>query len=185
MADIFVFYVYDDRSIQFALAEPIMLEDKDVTQFRFRIPKSLNGFDMSTWAWWFVYVNAKKEKYSIPLILANDEDEPNDFSVATVSINYGITEKEGDIQFALDVIDADEGGNILHEWHTRTYNTYVTWTLQGNQIEYEEDITQDILSSIFEQLAQNRAQIADNKERIENIELVATYDGGTVTLTVR
>lgn len=169
MADIFDFYVYDDRSIQFELAEPIMLEDKDVTQFRFRIPKSLNGFDMSTWAWWFVYVNPKKEKYSIPLILVNDEDDPDNFSVATFSINYGITEKEGGIQFALEVIDADEGGNVLHEWHTRTYSTSVTWTLQGNQTEYEEDITQDILSSIFDQIAVNRAQIALNKARIDNI----------------
>ena len=159
MADIFDFYVYDDRSIQFAIAEPIMLEDKDVTQFRFRIPKVLNNIDMSTWAWWFVYVNPKKEKYSYPLTLADDEDEPEDYSVATFSINYGITEKEGGIQFALEVIDADTGGNVLHEWHTRTYSTSVTWTLQGNQVEYEEDITQDILSSIFEQIAVNKARI--------------------------
>jgi hypothetical protein len=157
--DIFDFYVYDDRSIQFTLAEPILLEDKDVTGFRFRIPKMLNGFDMSTWAWWFVYVNAKKEKFSIPLTLTDDEDEPEDYSVATFSINYGITEKEGGIQFAIEVIDADAGGTVLHEWHTRTYHTAVIWTLQGNQVEYEEDITQDILSSIFEQIAMNKARI--------------------------
>lgn len=169
MADVFNFYVKDDRSIQFNIAEPILLEDKDVTEFQFRIPKSLNGFDMSTWAWWFVYVNPKKKKYSIPLILVNDEDDPDNFSVATVSINYGITEKEGGIQFALEVIDADAGGTILHEWHTRTYHTAVIWTLQGNQVEYEEDITQDILSSILEQIAVNRTQIALNKARIDNI----------------
>ena len=165
MADIFDFYVYDDRSIKFALAEPIMLEDKDVTQFRFRIPKSLNGFDMSTWAWWFVYVNANKEKYSIPLVLADDEDEPEEFSDSTISLNYGMTGKVGTISFALEVIDVDEGGNVLHEWHTRTYNTSVIWTLQGNQVEYEEDITQDILSSIFEQIALNKARI-DNIARL-------------------
>lgn len=159
MADVFNFYVQDDRSIQFNIAEPILLEDKDVTEFQFRIPKSLNGFDMSTWAWWFVYVNPKKEKYSYPLTLTDDEDEPADYSVATFSINYGITEKEGRMQFALEVIDADDGGNVLHEWHTRTYSTSVTWTLQGNQVEYEEDITQDILSSIFEQIALNKARI--------------------------
>lgn len=169
MADVFNFYVKDDRSIQFNIAEPILLEDKDVTEFQFRIPKSLNGFDMSTWAWWFVYVNPKKEKYSYPLTLTDDEDEPEDYSVATFSINYGITEKEGGLQFALEVIDADEGGNVLHEWHTRTYHTAVIWTLQGNQVEYEEDITQDILSSILEQIAVNRTQIALNKARIDNI----------------
>lgn len=165
MADVFNFYVQDDRSIQFNIAEPIMLEDKDVTEFEFRIPKSLNGFDMSTWAWWFVYVNAKREKFSIPLTLVDDEDEPDSFSTATFSINYGITEKDGGIQFALEVIDADAGGNVLHEWHTRTYNTSVIWTLQGNQTEYEEDITQDILSSILEQIALNKARI-DNITRL-------------------
>lgn len=165
MADVFNFYVQDDRSIQFNIAEPILLEDKDVTEFQFRIPKSLNGFDMSTWAWWFVYVNPKKEKYSYPLTLTDDEDEPEDYSVATFSINYGITEKEGGLQFALEVIDADAGGNVLHEWHTRTYHTAVIWTLQGNQVEYEEDITQDILSSIFEQIALNKARI-DNIARL-------------------
>ena len=165
MADVFNFYVQDDRSIQFNIAETILLEDKDVTEFQFRIPKSLNGFDMSTWAWWFVYVNPKKEKYSYPLTLTDDEDEPDDYSVATFSINYGITEKEGGIQFALEVIDADAGGTILHEWHTRTYHTAVIWTLQGNQVEYEEDITQDILSSIFEQIAMNKARI-DNLTRL-------------------
>ena len=159
MSDVFDFYVYDDRSIQFTIAEPIMLEDKDVTELRFRIPKTLNGFDMTTWAWWFIYVNAKKEKFSIPLTLTDDEDEPEDYSVATFSINYGITEKEGGIQFALEAIDADAGGTVLHEWHTRTYHTAVIWTLQGNQVEYEEDITQDILSSIFEQIALNKARI--------------------------
>ena len=165
MADVFNFYVQDDRSIQFNIAEPILLEDKDVTEFQFRIPKSLNGFDMSTWAWWFVYVNPKKEKYSYPLTLTDDEDEPDDYSVATFSINYGITEKEGGLQFALEVIDADAGGNVLHEWHTRTYHTAVIWTLQGNQTEYEEDITQDILSSILEQIAVNKARI-DNIARL-------------------
>lgn len=148
MADIFDFYVYDDRSIQFAIAEPIMLEDKDVTQFRFRIPKSLNGFDMSDWAWWFVYVNAKNEKYSIPLELTDDEDEPDNYSVATFSINYGITGSVGTIKFAIEVIDADTNGEILHEWHTRTYTTGVTNTLQGNQAEFAESEA-DIISALI------------------------------------
>lgn len=151
MADIFEFYVYDNRSIQFELAEPIMLEDKDVTEIRFRIPKSLNDFDMSSWAWWFIYVNARREKYSIPLTLVDDEDEPDTYSIATFSINYGITGKDGGIQFALEAIDADGSGNILHEWHTRTYNASVIWTLQGNQVEYAEDES-DIISALIQQV---------------------------------
>ena len=151
MSDVFDFYVYDDRSIQFKLAEPIMLEDKDVTQFRFRIPKSLNGFDMSTWAWWFVYVNALGTKYSVPLTLTDDEDEPDNYSVATFTVNYGMSEKSGKVSFAIEVIDANTGGDILHEWHTKTYTTTVEETLQGNQVEYAED-ERDIISALIQQV---------------------------------
>lgn len=151
MADIFDFYVYDDRSIQFELAEPIMLEDKDVTQFRFRIPKSLNGFDMSGWAWWFVYVNANGDKYSVPLTLTDDEDDAENFSVATFMIDLGVTSTVGSIRFAIEVIDADASGEILHEWHTRTYTTSVTNTLQGNQAEYAETES-DIISALIVQV---------------------------------
>lgn len=151
MADIFDFYVYDDRSIQFTLAEPIMLEDKDVTQFRFRIPKSLNGFDMSTWAWWFVYVNALGTKYSVPLTLTDDEDDPDNYSTATFTVNYGMSEKSGKVSFAIEVIDANTGGDILHEWHTKTYTTTVEETLQCNQVEYAEDES-DIISALIQQV---------------------------------
>lgn len=151
MADIFDFYVYDDRSIQFAIAEPIMLEDKDVTQFRFRIPKSLNGFDMSTWAWWFVYVNALGTKYSVPLTLTDDEDDPDNYSTATFTVNYGMSEKSGKVSFAIEVIDANTGGDILHEWHTKTYTTTVEETLQCNQVEYAEDES-DIISALIQQV---------------------------------
>lgn len=160
MADIFDFYVYDDRSIQFAIAEPIMLEDKDVTQFRFRIPKSLNGFDMTGWAWWFVYVNAKGDKYSIPLTLIDDEDDAENYSVATFMINWGITSTVGRVKFAIEVIDADAGGDILREWHTKTYSTYITDTLQGNQVEYSEtesDIISALIVSVQELIAQGGA----------------------------
>lgn len=158
MADIFDFYVYDDRSIRYEMAEPIMLEDKDVTEIRFRIPKSLNGFDMSTWAWWFIYVNARHEKYSIPLTLVDDEDEPDTYSIATFSINYGITGKDGAIDFALEVIDADEGGEILHEWHTRTYTTSVILTLQGNQTEFSQSES-DIISALIKQIQEKTAEL--------------------------
>ena len=152
MADIFDFYVYDNRSIRFVLAEPIMMEDKNVTQFRFRIPKSLNGFDMSSWAWWFVYVNSNGEKYSSPLILTDDEDDPEIFSTATYTIGYGISGKSGKISFALEVINADSvTGEIINEWHTKTYYTSVEATLQGNQAEYSEDES-DIISALIQQV---------------------------------
>ena len=50
MADVFDFYVQDNREIVFDIAEPIMLEDNGVTDFRFHIPKIINGLDTSTWA---------------------------------------------------------------------------------------------------------------------------------------
>ena len=49
MAEIFNFYVQDNRTIQFPknnLLEPIMQEDYKVATWRFRIPKTLNGIDM-------------------------------------------------------------------------------------------------------------------------------------------
>lgn len=151
MSDVFDFYIYDDRSIEFKLAEPILLEDANVTEFRFRIPKSLNGFDMTGWAWWFVYVNAKGDKYSIPLTLTDDEDDAEIFSVATFMVNWGITSTVGRVKFAVEVIDADAGGEILHEWHTRTYSTYITDTLQGNQVEYAETES-DVISALIAQV---------------------------------
>ena len=148
MADIFDFYVYDDRSIQFELAEPIMLEDKDVTQFRFRIPKSLNGFNMTRWAWWFVYENADKETYSSALTLVDDLDEPDTYANAIYTVDYGLSIKAGAVRFALEAINADNSGNVLHEWHTKTYATYIQSTLQGNQAEYSESET-DIISALI------------------------------------
>lgn len=132
MADIFDFYVYDDRSIQYALAEPIMLEDKDVTQFRFRIPKSLNGFDMSDWEWWFIFVNPKGTKYTTLLELTDDEDEPDEYSVATYTVGYGFSGIVGTVRFSIEALNVS-GEDIVNEWHTRTYNTHVIDTLQGTR----------------------------------------------------
>lgn len=132
MADIFDFYVYDDRSIQFAIAEPIMLEDKDVTQFHFRIPKVLNNIDMTTWEWWFIFVNAKKVKYTTQLTLTDDEDDPDNFSVATYTVGYGFSGYVGSVSFSIEALNVS-GEDIVNEWHTRTYNTHVIDTLQGTR----------------------------------------------------
>lgn len=132
MADIFDFYVYDDRSIQFAIAEPIMLEDKDVTQFRFRIPKVLNNIDMTDWEWWFIFVNAKKMKYTTQLTLDDDEDDPDNFSVATYTVGYGFSGYVGQVSFSIEALNVS-GDSIVNEWHTRTYNTHVIDTLQGTR----------------------------------------------------
>lgn len=132
MADIFDFYVYDDRSIRFAIAEPIMLEDKDVTQFRFRIPKVLNNIDMTDWEWWFIFVNAKKVKYTTQLTLTDDEDDPDNFSVATYTVGYGFSGYVGQVSFSIEALNVS-GEDIVNEWHTRTYNTHVIDTLQGTR----------------------------------------------------
>ena len=132
MADIFDFYVYDDRSIRFAIAEPIMLEDKDVTQFRFRIPKVLNNIDMTDWEWWFIFVNAKKVKYTTQLTLTDDEDDPDNFSVATYTVGYGFSGYVGSVSFSIEALNVS-GEDIVNEWHTRTYNTNVIDTLQGTR----------------------------------------------------
>lgn len=151
MADIFNFFVYDDRSIQFEIAEPIMLEDTNVTEFKFRIPKSINGFDMTGWAWWFVYVNASRQKYSVPLSFTDDEDEPEEYANATYTVNYGLSGVSGTVQFALEAINANGLGEIQNEWHTRTYSTKVIETLQGNQVEYAETES-DIISTLIVQV---------------------------------
>ena len=154
MADVFNFYVYDDRTIQFELAEPIMLEDSNVTQFQFRIPKVLNELDMHTWAWWFVYENASAEKYSVPLILEDDEDDPDNYSLAIYTVDAGMSGKAGSIRFALEVIDADATtSEILHEWHTRAYTTHVVSTLQGNEREFTPS-EYDLISAKLEEIVE-------------------------------
>ena len=148
MAEIFDFYVNDNRSITFKLSEPIMLEDNGVSDWRFHIPNTVNGLDATGWAWWLVYVNAKNEKYTIPLTLEYDYDRPDAYSIATYTVDYGMSCKVGNIKFSLEAIDADTGGTILHEWHTKTYSTNVVDTLQGNQVEYAETES-DIISALL------------------------------------
>lgn len=158
MADVFNFYVNDDRTIEYTMPEPIMLEDYRVAEWQFRIPKVLNGVDMSLWAWWLVYVNAKDEKYSAPLVLTDDEDDPDSYSVATYTVDYGMTGAVGKVSFALESINADSGGTILNEWHTKTYTTKVTHTLQGNQAEYAETEA-DIISALIAEIQTKTDQI--------------------------
>jgi len=151
MAEIFNFYVQDNRSIQFPknnLLEPIMQEDYNVATWRFRIPKTLNGIDMTSWAWWFVYTNAKNEKFSELLTLVDDIDEPDSFSTADYSIDYGISYHPGSFQFSLEAINADSGGEVLNEWHTKTYAHKVDKTLQGNQAQWAETES-DIISALI------------------------------------
>lgn len=149
MADVFDFYVRDDRKIDFRSPELIMQEDKDVAVWRFRIPKVLNQIDMSNWAWWFVYENAKGEKYSEALMLSDDIDEPGVYSTAEISVGHGMSIHPGKISFALEAIEAiAQVGTIVAEWHTKTYYHNVTPTLQGNQAEYAET-EHDIISALI------------------------------------
>jgi len=180
MADVFNFYVYDDRTIQFELAEPIMLEDSNVTQFQFRIPKVLNELDMHTWAWWFVYENASAEKYSVPLILADDEDDPDNYSLAIYTVDAGMSGKAGSIRFALEVIDADATtSEILHEWHTRTYTTHVVSTLQGNEREFTPS-EYDLISAKLEEIVE-LIEGGGGGSTSDDITNESTVSGETVT----
>ena len=149
MAEVFYFHIQEDRSIKYKLLEPIMQEDKDVATWRFRIPKVLNDIDMSAWSWWFVYVNAKGQKYSELITLADDIDEPSSYSTADYDIDYGISKFPGSFSFALEAISAEQGGEISGEWHTKTYKHKVDSTLQGNQAEYAETES-DVISALMQ-----------------------------------
>lgn len=154
MAEIFNFYVHDNRTIQFPksnLLEPIMQEDHKVATWRFRIPKVLNQIDMSGWSWWFVYVNAKGQTFSELLTLTDDIDEPSSYSTADYDIDYGISKFPGSFSFALEAINAQQGGEIDNEWHTKTYKHKVDGTLQGNQAEYAETES-DVISALMQEV---------------------------------
>ena len=151
MAEVFYLHVQEDRSIKYKLLEPIMQEDKDVATWRFRIPKVLNNIDMSAWSWWFVYVNAKGQEYSELLTLTDDIDEPSSYSTADYDIDYAISKFPGSFSFALEAINATQGGEIDGEWHTRTYSHKVDKTLQGNQAEYAETES-DVISALMQEV---------------------------------
>ena len=151
MAERYDFYVHDNRKITFNLTEPIMREDSGVTDFVFHIPKILNELEVSDWQWWLVFVNAKKEKYSIALTLSDDPERPLEFNTATYTVDYAMSIKAGSVQFALEAINAGTGGAIDNEWHTLTYETKVKETLQGNQAEYaetESDVISELLQTV-------------------------------------
>lgn len=188
MADIFDFYVYDDRSIRFAIAEPIMLEDKDVTQFRFRIPKVLNNIDMTDWEWWFIFVNAKKVKYTTQLTLEDDEDDPDNFSVATYTVGYGFSGYVGSVSFSIEALNVS-GEDIVNEWHTRTYNTHVIDTLQGTRAVVPEPggqagtgLTEEIRQALL-QIARKVAYIDEHGQTYYNNLYDALYAIQAVTVS--
>lgn len=158
MADTFEFYVRDNRKITYDLSEQIMQEDTGVTNFRFHIPKTLNNLDVSDWSWWLVFVNAKKEKYSILLELEDDPEKPFDYNVAVYTVDYAMTIKSGSVQFALEAINTGTGGTIDNEWHTYTYETKVKETLQGNQAEYAETES-DIISELLQEVRTKMNQV--------------------------
>lgn len=165
----FNIYVYENRSMSSDLSRPIMLENTGVDTAKVHIPHEIDGTDMSAWAWWFVYVNAKKEKYSIPLTLEWEESEDGtEEYVAEIGLGYGMTGKSGEISYAIEAIQGDGEGAIVGEWHTRTYRLSVTNTLQGNQAEYTET-EQDIISALISrvnELIQSGAEIAEIAETI-------------------
>ena len=148
-----------------------MLENLNVDNVQIHIPKEIDGTDMGTWAWWFVYQNAKREKYSIPMTLegiTNDEGEEE--YISTVSLNHGFTGKHGTVMYAIEAVQADGSGAVTHEWHTKTCKMEIVYTLQGNQTEYDEsesDIISALISRVNE-LITSGAEIAEIAETIEN-----------------
>lgn len=157
MAERYDFYVHDNRKVTFNLTEPIMREDSGVTDFVFHIPKVLNELEVSEWSWWLVFVNAKKEKYSIALTLSDDPESPLESNIATYTVNYAMSIKAGSVQFALEAINAGTGGAIDNEWHTQSYEIKVKETLQGNQAEYaetESDIISELLQTVRDRINQ-------------------------------
>ena len=95
-------YVYENRSMSNDISKPIMLENLNVDNVQIHIPKEIDGTDMGTWAWWFVYQNAKREKYSIPMTIegvTNDEEEEY---ISTVGLNHGFTGKHGTVMYAIE-----------------------------------------------------------------------------------
>lgn len=163
-------YVYENRSISNDLSKPIMLENLNVDTVRIHLPKEIDGTDMGTWAWWFVYQNAKKEKFSIPMILesATNDDEEEEY-IAMVALDHGFTGRHGTVMYAVEALQADGSGAITGEWHTITYKINVLHTIQGGQTEYsetQEDIISALLVRINELMAAGGA-IADLAEVIE------------------
>ena len=158
MADVFDLYVKDNRTIQFKFTEPIMLEDSRVTDWVFHIPRILNNLDVSGWAWWLVYINARGQKYSELLELSEDPESPLEKCIATYSVDYGMSIKAGIVRFSLEAINTDTGGEILNEWHTQTYQAKVQDTLQGNQVEFAETES-DIISALIVEVQNKVAQL--------------------------
>ena len=163
-------YVYENRGMSNDLSRPLMLENLNVDNVQIHIPKEIDGTDMGTWAWWFVYQNAKMEKYSIPMTLeAVTNDEGEEEYISTVGLNHGFTGKHGTVMYAIEAIQADGSGAVTHEWHTKTYKLEIVYTLQGNQTEYDEsesDIISALISRVNE-LIQSGAEITEIAETIE------------------
>lgn len=152
MAERYDFYVHDNRKVTFNLTEPIMREDSGVTDFVFHIPKILNDLEVSDWAWWLVFVNAKKEKRKEPLTLSDDPERPLEQNVATYTVGYNMSIKAGGVHFAIEGKDADAiSGEVLHEWHTISYDFKVKDTLQGSEVEYDES-QDDIISALITEI---------------------------------
>ena len=149
MARIFNFYINENKSISNDINAPIMLTDLNVQNFRLHIPAELDGFDMGDWAWWFVYVNAKRVQYSVPLTLEEVELEDGETEyVATFAVDHSVTGSPGEITYAVEAVNADQSGTVLNEWHTRMYKQSVIRTIRGNHTVYAET-ENDIISALL------------------------------------
>lgn len=151
MANTFKCLVYADRTIKLPISQPVMKGEKGISNLTFQIPKRMYGLPVSTWVWWFVYVNAKGNEYTIPLVLNDDPDDPNNYTITSVGVDFGITLGSGWINFSLEATNTDGTGVILNRWRSKIYRFHIDDTLEGNQIEYAETES-DIISALIQQI---------------------------------
>lgn len=151
---IFNFYINEDRTVTNDMSgRTVMLADHKVHTINAHIPAEIDGFDMGTWQWWFIYVTAAGQKFSIPLALSsatNDDDETE--YLAEFAIEHGVTHTAGDVQYAFEAVNVDGETVVLNEWHSRPYKLAVIKTLSGNHIENTETES-DVISTLLTNIA--------------------------------
>ena len=151
MAHIFRHVVYADRTIKLFATQPMNKGEKGINNLQFVIPKRMYNLPVYQWVWWFVYVNAKNQEFTVPLVLSDYADDPNNYCVAQFDVDFGITLESGWIKFSLEAVDADSQGVINHRWRSNIYRSYIGDSLEGNQIEYDETES-DIISALIQQV---------------------------------
>ena len=132
MAHIYNLYVNENRTVSNDIKTPVMTRDHMVHDIVVHIPAEVDGTDMGSWFWYFVFVTPKRQKYAIPLALesvtVDDEESYNEYQ-ATVNIGHAITNTSGKVQYAVEAVKTNSSGFVVNEWHTCTYSINIVKTL--------------------------------------------------------